>query len=104
MLSALKLPRERCGGETLNLRRFEQAMGSQAVRSFLGGRSAGDKCLYVSSGGFAQDARYEAERASVPLTLLSLSDLRDLLIDYYERLDTETRALVPLVRTYVPAG
>ena len=27
------------------------------LRSFLGGSSIGDRCLYVSTGGFTKDAR-----------------------------------------------
>ncbi len=38
------------------------AMGSSEIRSFLGGRHKDDKGLYVSTGGFTKDARYEAER------------------------------------------
>ena len=83
--------------------RPNQTMGSQDIRSFLGGRSAGDRCLYVSTGGFTKDARYEAERASVPLHLIGLVDLRKLLLEYYEDLDEETRNLIPLKRIYVPA-
>ena len=46
--------------------RRTEAMGAQALRSFLGGRTAGDRCLYVSTGGFTKDARYEADRSAVP--------------------------------------
>ncbi len=38
-------------------------MGSKEIRAFLGGRKQGDKCLYVSTGGFSKDAHYEADRA-----------------------------------------
>lgn len=34
-------------------------MGSQEIRSFLGGRHRDDKGLYVSTGGFSKDARSE---------------------------------------------
>ncbi len=78
------------------------SIGSQDIRSFIGGRNVGDKCLYVSTGGFTKEARYEADRANVPLQLLGLVDLRKLYIDYYERLDEETRSLIPLRRVYVP--
>ena len=78
-------------------------MGSQDVRSFLGGRSKDDRCLYVSTGGFTREARYEADRSNVPLKLLTLRDLRRLLADYYETLDEQTRALVPLKQIYVLA-
>ncbi|MDZ4696770.1 MAG: restriction endonuclease [Deltaproteobacteria bacterium] len=77
-------------------------MGSPEIRSFLGGRKPGDRCLYVSTGGFSKDARYEAERSSIPLTLLVLEDLRTLLLEHYENLDAEVRSLVPLKRVYLP--
>lgn len=38
-------------------------MGSQDIRSFLGGRHKDDRGLYVSTGGFSKDAQYEADRA-----------------------------------------
>jgi restriction system protein len=82
--------------------RTGSAMSSKEIRAFLGGRKPGDKCLYVSTGGFTKDAHYEADRASVPVTLLTLSTLRKLLIDHYDSLDGETRALVPLKRFYWP--
>ncbi len=79
-------------------------IGAPALRSFLGGRHAGDRCLYVSTGGFTNEARYEADRSQIPLTLLTLPDLRELLVSYYENLDSETRALVPLKRVYWPVS
>lgn len=79
------------------------AMGAQAIRAFMGGRQPSDRCLYVSTGGFTTDAHYEAERSSVPLTLLSLPELRALVVEHYEDLDTETRDLIPLSRIYSPA-
>lgn len=78
------------------------AMGADQVRRFLGGRRSGDRCLYVSTGGFTKEARFEAERSNVPLTLVTLPMLRDLLVQHYERLDSETRTLVPLQRLYWP--
>jgi restriction system protein len=77
-------------------------MSSKEIRAFLGGRKPGDKCLYVSTGGFTRDAHYEADRSSVPITLLDLPALRKLLIEHYDTLDGETRALVPLKRFYWP--
>ncbi len=83
--------------------RPSQSMGSQNVRSFLGGRSNNDKCLYVSTGGFTKDARYEADRSNIPLRLLTLVDLRKLLVEHYENLDEGVRSLIPLKRVYVLA-
>lgn len=78
-------------------------MGSQAIRSFLGGRHKDDRGLYVSTGGFSRDAYYEAERASVPLTLWTLDHLVRALVEHYDNTDTETKRLMPLKRMYWPA-
>lgn len=79
------------------------AMGAPDLRSFLGGRHPQDKGLYVSTGGFTREARYEAERANIPLALMDLDDLVKSLLEQYERLDIETQQLVPLKRIFVPA-
>ena len=79
------------------------AMGSQEIRSFLGGRHKDDKGLYVSTGGFTKDARYEADRASIPLTLMDMDQLVDAIADNYEKMDSEVRTLLPLVKVYLPA-
>lgn len=78
-------------------------MGSQELRSFLGGRHKDDRGLYVSTGGFSKDAYYEAERANVPVMLWTMDHLVRALIDHYEATDAETKRLVPLKRTYLPA-
>lgn len=78
-------------------------MGSQAIRSFLGGRHKDDRGLYVSTGGFSKDAFYEADRAAVPLTLWTLDNLVRALVEHYDTTDTETKRLVPLKRMYWPA-
>lgn len=77
-------------------------MGSKEIRAFLGGRKPGDRCLYVSTGGFSKDAHYEADRAAVPITLINLQGLRKLLVENYDRLDPDTRALVPMKKFYWP--
>lgn len=78
-------------------------MGTQQIRSFLGGRHPDDRGLYVSTGGFSKEAYYEADRASVPLTLWTSEHVVRTLIDHYEATDAETKRLVPLKRTYLPA-
>lgn len=79
-------------------------VGAPEIRSFVGGRHIDDKGLYVSTGGFSKEAKYEAERAKVPVTLLDLDDLAETLAHNYEALDAETRRLVPLRRIYWPVG
>ena len=78
------------------------SVGAEQIRSFIGGRKQGDRCLYVSTGGFSREARYEADRSQVPVTLLAMPDLRELLLYHYEIIDSETRALVPLKKVYWP--
>lgn len=83
--------------------RPNQQMGSQEIRSFLGGRHKDDRGLYVSTGGFSKDAKYEADRASIPLTLMDIDDLVEIVVEYYEELDLATRSLLPLTRIYWPS-
>lgn len=78
-------------------------MGSQEIRSFLGGRHKDDRGLYISTGGFSKDAKYEADRASIPLTLMDVDDLVDLVIENYEAMDVDARALLPLTKIYWPS-
>jgi hypothetical protein len=63
----------------------------------------GDRGLYVSTGGFTREARYEGERATHPATLIDLGELASLVIQHYESFDVEGRVLLPLVRVYLPA-
>lgn len=79
------------------------AIGSQDIRSFIGGRHKDDKGLYVSTGGFTKDSHYEAERANIPLTLLDLDGLVQAVLDQYENLDITTQRLLPLAKVYWPA-
>ncbi|MEJ5126244.1 restriction endonuclease [Comamonas sp. MYb21] len=78
-------------------------MGSQEVRSFLGGRHKDDRGLYVSTGGFTKDAQYEADRASIPLAMWTLEHVVRALVEHYDATDAETKRIVPLKRLYWPA-
>lgn len=81
----------------------EVATNSEKIRSFLGGRHETDKGLYVSTGGFTKDARYEAERGRIPVTLMDLDDLVKVLLEHYEKMDVEMQRLIPLRKVYWPA-
>jgi restriction system protein len=83
--------------------RTQKSMGAPELRAFLGGRQAGDRCLYVSTGGFTREARYEAERSGIPVTLIDLPRLRQLLVEQYGELDAATTSLVPLKHLYWPS-
>jgi restriction system protein len=80
-----------------------ESIGAPALRSFIGGLRANDRGLFVSTGGFTREARYEAERSTIPVTLIDIDELADLLIRNYDNADTETKALIPLVKLYWPA-
>jgi restriction system protein len=77
-------------------------MGSNEVRSFLGGRHKDDKGLYVSTGGFTKEAQYEADRSSIPTTLMDMDALAMAITEYYDEFDAESKALLPLMRIYWP--
>lgn len=78
-------------------------MGAPEIRSFIGGLSAGDKGIYLSTGGFTKEARYEADRSAIPMKLLDLDNLALLIETHYANFDAEGRALLPLTRIYWPA-
>jgi len=80
------------------------AMGAPDIRSFLAGLREGDRGLYVSTGGFSREAKYEADRSNIPATLVDLEDLAELVVEHYERFDSDGRALVPLIKIYWPKG
>ena len=80
-----------------------RAMGAPAVRSFIGGLRAGDRGLYVSTGGFTKEARYEADRANVPVRLLDLDAFVRHYVDIYDKADDDTRSILPLTRIWWPA-
>lgn len=78
-------------------------IGAPAVRSFIGGLRAGDRGLYVSTGGFTKEARYEADRANVPVRLLDLDAFVRHYVDTYDKTDDDTRSILPLTRIWWPA-
>jgi restriction system protein len=77
-------------------------MGAPDVRALGVGQQSGDRGLFVSTGGFSKEAHYEAERARVPVTLMSLPDLTRAILEVYDRFDEEGRRLLPLSRIYWP--
>lgn len=77
-------------------------MHSQEVRSFLGGLRAKDKGLYVSTGGFSKDAKYETERSNIPITLIDSDFLVELISQNYDSFDSDTKSLIPLKKIYWP--
>lgn len=63
----------------------------------------GDRGLYVSTGGFTKEARYEADRVNVPVRLLDLDSFVRHYVEVYDKADDETRSILPLTRIWWPA-
>ncbi len=83
--------------------RRNTTIGSQDLRSFIGALRPGDRGIYLSTGGFSKDAKYEADRANIPITLLDLDGLARLIETHYDKFDTEARTLLPLIKVLWPA-
>jgi restriction system protein len=77
-------------------------MGAPDVRSFLGGLRQHDNGLYVSTGGFSNEAQYEANRSNQNLTLMNSDDLCKAIVEHYDKMDAETKTLLPLKKIYWP--
>ena len=79
-------------------------IGAPDVRAFIGGRHVDDRGLYVSTGGFSQDALYEAERSTTVTHLMDLDALARAVLENYDSFDEPGRSLLRLRRLYWPAG
>lgn len=78
-------------------------MGASEIRSFTGGLRRGSKGLYVSTGGFTHEAKYEAERSEIPVTLIDSDILVQFIVQYYDQFDNDSRSLIPLTKIYWPS-
>lgn len=66
-----------------------------------GNLGQGERGIFVSTGGFTREA--ESHHAARDFRKIDGGELQRLLVEYYERLDEDTKALVPLRRLYFPA-
>lgn len=67
----------------------------------LAGAAQPDESMFVSIGGFTQQAQNESKKHS-KLVLIDLDRFVELLLEYYEKLEPEYRTLIPLKKIYVP--
>ena len=74
------------------------------MRNFLATVDRDESGLFVSTGGFTNDARLEAEKARETITLLDRDGFISLMLEHYEKLDPEFQAKVPLRKLWVPVG
>ena len=87
----------------VEIKHRQSQQGSKEIRAFLGGRKESDKCIFVSTGGFTKDAKYEAERSSIPISLIDLDYLAELVSLHYDNFRAEGKLLLPLSKIYLPA-
>lgn len=59
-----------------------------------------ERGIFISTGGFTRDAESDAKVARIGL--VGMERLVELLLENYEKLDPDTKSLVPLRRVYVP--
>jgi restriction system protein len=81
----------------VQVKRVEQKVNVDGLRSFMATLGDDDAGLFVSTGGFTKDAEEEArtqERRKV--TLVDLDKLFDLWVEYYARLADDARRRLPL--------
>lgn len=85
-------------------KRTANKIGAPEIRSFVGGLRTNEKGVFISTGGFSKDARIEAERANFTLTLIDSDYFVELILEYYELMDIETKSILPLKKIYWPLG
>ena len=77
---------------------------AEEVRSLVGTLRQPERGLFVSTGGFSREALYEAERAPQGMAVRTLNrdEFIGLLTMYYEALEPEARATIPLKKVFIP--
>lgn len=83
-------------------KRSKDKIGADELRMFIGGLRGYHKGIYVTTTGFTKEAQYEAERSNFAITLIDSDWLVDLVVTNYDKLDPETKTLVPLRKIYWP--
>ncbi len=81
----------------VQVKRQQQRMPVQTIRSFMAVLGGDDVGLFVNTGGFTRDAHDEARhQENRRLMLLDLRALFDLWVEHYQKIPEETRRLLPL--------
>lgn len=76
----------------------------QEIRELIGTlQKDGDIGIFVSSGGFTQDAKQAARHARVHIELIDMERFVDLWKAFYPKLSDEDKSLLPLVAVYFVA-
>lgn len=86
----------------VEVKHHSSPISSSSIRSFKGALKKINRGIYLSTGGFTKDAKYEAERSEIPIILMDLDRFVKFIIQYYDNFDNDARALVPLTKIYWP--
>ncbi len=85
----------------VQVKRMEQSVSVDGLRSFMALLSDDDVGLFVTTGSFTKDARNEARtQEKRKITLIDLERLFDLWTEYYPSLDDSARRRFPLRPIY----
>jgi restriction system protein len=76
------------------------ASGAPEVSGLLGRLGEGEMALFVSLGGFTNDAK-ELDRSKPELRLVGPDELLELIYDRYDELSPQTQARLPISRVWV---
>lgn len=81
----------------VQVKRQQQSVSVDGLRSFMAVLGDDDVGLFVSTGGFTKDAQEEARtQEKRKVTLIDLEKLFDLWIEHYQRLSDDARRRLPL--------
>lgn len=81
----------------VQVKRQQQAVSVDGLRSFMAVLGEEDVGLFVCTGGFTKDAEFEARtQEKRRITLISLDKLFDLWVEHYENLTDQARRRLPL--------
>ena len=79
----------------------QSSAGGPDIRNLMGTLGENEKGLFVSTSGFTNEAKNEV-RKSARVTLIDGDGFVNLLTEYYDKLDSDYKSLVPLRKIWVP--
>lgn len=81
----------------VQVKRQQQAVSIDGLRSFMAVLGEDDVGLFVCTGGFTKDAEFEARtQEKRRVTLINLDKLFDLWVEHYDKLTDQARRRLPL--------
>lgn len=84
----------------IQVKHRKSSASAPEVQQLLGANPIDANSLFVSTGGFTSHAEAVAKHNSV--RLIDLEELVQLVVQWYEKMPNDTRALLPLQKMYIP--